>query len=137
MNNEKIAIVGIGIIAPDAKDKDQFWQNILTGRNCITEVPKDRWDWRLYHSEDRKAADKTYSKIGGFIKDFVFDSIKYKIPPQTAIQISRLQQMTVETVRMAFEDSGYDKKTFNAARTAVVIGNSMGATRKELTDLRI
>ncbi|MEI7482059.1 MAG: beta-ketoacyl synthase N-terminal-like domain-containing protein, partial [Elusimicrobiota bacterium] len=137
MNNEKIAIVGIGIIAPEAADKDQFWANVISGKNCISEVPKDRWDWRLYYSEDHKAADKTYSKIGGFIKDFTFNPIKYKIPPQTAVQISRLQQITIEAVRMAFEDSGYDKKAFDPAKAAVVIGNAMGAMRKELTDLRV
>ena len=68
MNNEKIAIVGLGIIAPKALNKDQFWQNVTEGRNCIGEVPADRWDWKLYFSEDHKAADKTYSKIGGFIE---------------------------------------------------------------------
>ncbi|MFA7007781.1 MAG: SDR family NAD(P)-dependent oxidoreductase [Elusimicrobiales bacterium] len=137
MNNEKIAIIGIGIIAPEAADKDQFWKNVVSGKNCISEVPLDRWDWRLYYSEDHKAADKTYSKIGGFIKNFTFDPIKYKIPPQTATQISRLQQITIEAVRMAFEDSGYDKKAFDPRMTAAVIGNAMGAMRKELTDLRV
>ncbi|MHB0995902.1 MAG: beta-ketoacyl synthase N-terminal-like domain-containing protein, partial [Elusimicrobiales bacterium] len=137
MNNEKIAIVGLGIIAPKALNKDQFWKNVMEGRNCIGEVPADRWDWKLYFSEDHKAADKTYSKIGGFIEDFKFDSIKYKIPPQIATQISRLQQMTIEAVRMAMEDSGYDKKPFDNTRTAAVIGNAMGATRKEMTDMRV
>ncbi|MBI5745327.1 MAG: acyltransferase domain-containing protein, partial [Elusimicrobia bacterium] len=137
MNNEKIAIVGLGIIAPKALNKDQFWQNVLDGRNCIGEVPADRWDWKLYFSEDHKAADKTYSKIGGFIEGFKFDSIKYKIPPQIAGQISRLQQMTIEAVRMAMEDSGYDKKPFDPKMTAAVLGNAMGATRKEMTDMRV
>ena len=123
MNNEKIAIVGLGVIAPKALNKEAFWQNVLDGRNCISEVPADRWDWRLYYSEDHKAPDKTYSKIGGFIEGFKFDSIRYKIPPQTAIQISRLQQMTIEAVRMALEDSGYDKKPFDPRMTA---GDSIG-----------
>ncbi len=137
MNNEKIAIVGLGIIAPKALNKEQFWNNVLEGRNCISEVPADRWDWRLYWDADRKAADKTYSKIGGFIEGFKFDPIKYKIPPTIAAQISRLQQMTVEAVRMALEDAGYDKKPFDNTRTAAVLGNAMGAMRKEITDLRV
>ncbi|MEI7529399.1 MAG: beta-ketoacyl synthase N-terminal-like domain-containing protein, partial [Elusimicrobiota bacterium] len=137
MNNEKIAIVGLGIIAPKALNKEEFWKNVLDGRNCIGEVPADRWDWKLYYSEDHKAQDKTYSKIGGFIEGFKFDSIKYKIPPQTAAQISRLQQMTIEAVRMALEDSGYDRKPFDPKMTAAVIGNAMGATRKEMTDMRV
>ncbi|HNW43573.1 MAG TPA: polyketide synthase, partial [Elusimicrobiales bacterium] len=137
MNNEKIAIVGLGIIAPKALNKEEFWKNVLEGRNCISEVPADRWDWKLYFSEDHSAQDKTYSKIGGFIEGFKFDSIRYKIPPQTANQISRLQQMTIEAVRMALEDSGYDKKPFDPKMTAAVIGNAMGAMRKEMTDMRV
>ncbi|HAT72180.1 MAG TPA: beta-ketoacyl synthase, partial [Elusimicrobia bacterium] len=137
MNNEKIAIVGLGIIAPKALNKEAFWQNVIDGRNCIGEVPADRWDWKLYFSEDHKAADKTYSKIGGFIEGFKFDSIRYKIPPQSAAQISRLQQMTLEAVRMALEDSGYDKKPFDPKMVAAVMGNAMGAMRKEMTDLRV
>ncbi|HAF96652.1 MAG TPA: hypothetical protein DCG50_11495 [Elusimicrobia bacterium] len=137
MNNEKIAIIGLGIIAPKAMNKDEFWKNVLEGRNCVSEVPADRWDWKLYYSEDHKTQDKTYSKIGGFIEGFKFDSIKYKIPPQTASQISRLQQMTIEAARMALEDSGYDKKPFDPKKAAAVIGNAMGAMRKEFTDLRV
>ncbi|MCG2725258.1 MAG: acyltransferase domain-containing protein, partial [Elusimicrobia bacterium] len=137
MNNEKIAIVGIGIIAPDAANKNEFWENVKTGRNSISEVPKERWDPSLYYDSDRTALDKTYSKIGGFIKDFRFDPIKYRIPPQSAKQISRLQKMTVEAARMAFEDSGYDKKSFDRTRTAVSIGNAMGAMRKEMTDFKV
>ncbi|MCX5784674.1 MAG: beta-ketoacyl synthase N-terminal-like domain-containing protein [Elusimicrobia bacterium] len=137
MNDEKIAIIGLGIIAPKAMNKDEFWKNVLEGRNCLSEVPADRWDWKLYYSEDHKAQDKTYSKIGGFIEGFKFNSIKYKIPPQTADQISRLQQMTIEATRMALEDSGYDKKPFDPRKAAAVIGNAMGAMRKEFTDLRV
>ncbi|MBU2530875.1 MAG: beta-ketoacyl synthase, partial [Elusimicrobia bacterium] len=137
MNNEKIAIIGIGIIAPDASNKDEFWQNVKTGKSSISEVPKDRWDTKLYYDADKTAIDKTYSKIGGFIKDFEFDPIKYRIPPQSAKQISRLQKMTVEASRMAFEDSGYDKKPFDRTKTAVSIGNAMGAMRKEMTDFRV
>ncbi|HAH32179.1 MAG TPA: beta-ketoacyl synthase, partial [Elusimicrobia bacterium] len=137
MDNEKIAIIGLGIIAPKAMNKDEFWKNVLEGRNCLGEVPADRWDWKLYYSEDHKAQDKTYSKIGGFIEGFKFDPLKYKIPPQTAAQISRLQQMTIEAARMALEDSGYNKKPFDPKKAAAVIGNAMGAMRKEFTDLRV
>ncbi|MBI4656969.1 MAG: acyltransferase domain-containing protein, partial [Elusimicrobia bacterium] len=144
MNNEKIAIIGIGVIAPGALNKEEFWNNVLNRKNCITEVPSDRWDCKLYYDPDPKAKDKTYSKIGGFIQGFKFDPIKYKIPPNTSEQISRLQKMTIEACRMAIEDSGYaswDKpmtgKQFDPKRTAVVIGNAMGAMRKELTDLRV
>ena len=137
MKKEKIAIIGIGMIVPKALDKEQFWQNVKEGRNCISEVPPDHWDSSLYYSPDRKAKDKTYTKIGGFIEGFKFNSIKYRIPPVTGRQISRLQQMVLEATSMALDDAGYSKKTFSSARTAVVFGNAMGPTVKDKTDMRV
>jgi len=137
MEKEKIAIIGIGIIAPKALNKDEFWSNVINKRNCIVEVPKDRWDTALYYDPDPKAKDKTYSKIGGFIENFKFDSIKYKIPPTSAAQIARLQQMTIEAARMALEDAKYDHAKNDPRRTGVVIANAMGAQRKEMTDMRV
>jgi malonyl CoA-acyl carrier protein transacylase len=135
--NEKIAITGIGIIAPKAFNKDEFWNNIINKKNCITEVPKDRWDWHLYYDDDHKAKDKTYSKIGGFIENFKFDPIKYRIPPSSAVQISRLQQLTIEAVKMALDDAGYSPNKWDPKGVGVVIANAMGAMKKEFSDLRV
>ncbi|MBO4555252.1 MAG: type I polyketide synthase, partial [Elusimicrobiales bacterium] len=137
MKKEKIAIIGIGMIVPKAFGKDEFWQNVLDGRNCITEVPKDHWDSALYYSPDRRAEDKTYTKIGGFIEGFQFNSLKYRIPPVTAKNISRLQQMTIEAVHEAMQDAGYDKKPFRTERTAAIFGNSLGPIQKDKNDFRV
>ena len=137
MKKEKIAIIGIGMIVPKALNRDGFWQNVLDGRNCITEVPKSHWDSSIYYSPDRKAEDKTYTKIGGFIEGFQFNSVKYRIPPMTARHISRLQQMAIEASHEALQDAGYDKKPFQTARVAAVFGNSLGPIRKDKNDFRV
>ena len=141
MNNktkEPIAVVGIGAIMPGALNKDEFWQNIQTGKYCITEIPKSYWDYKLFYSPDHKAEDKLYSKIGGFIpQDFKFNSIKYRIPPQIAKQMDTVQHLAIETTRMALEDSGYDKKEFDRNRCAVIVGNSMGGMKNEMSNTRL
>ncbi len=141
MNNktkEPIAIIGIGAIMPGALSKDEFWQNIQTGKYCITEIPKSYWDYKLFYSPDHKAEDKLYSKIGGFIPEgFKFNSIKYRIPPQIAKQMDTVQHLAIETTRMALEDSGYDKKEFDHNRCAVIIGNSMGGMKNEMSNTRL
>ena len=135
---EPIAIIGIGAIMPGALTKDEFWQNIESGKYCITEVPKSYWDYNLYYSPDHKAEDKLYSKIGGFIpQTFKFDSIKYRIPPQIAKQMDPIQHLAIETTRMALEDSGYDKKEFDRNRCAVIVGNSMGGMKNDKSNLRL
>ena len=135
---EPIAIVGIGAIMPGALNKDEFWTNIKEGKNCITEIPKSYWDYNLFYSPDHKAEDKTYSKIGGFIpQSFKFNSIKYRIPPQIAKQMDTVQHLAIETTRMALEDAGYDKKAYDHNRTAVIIGNSMGGMKNEMSNTRL
>ena len=137
-NLEPIAVVGIGAIMPGALNKDEFWNNIQTGKYCITEIPASYWDYKLFYSPDHKAEDKLYSKIGGFIpQEFKFNSLKYRIPPQIAKQMDTVQHLAIETTRMALEDSGYDKKAFDHNRTAVIIGNSMGGMKNEMSNTRL
>ena len=141
MNNktkEPIAIVGIGAIMPGALSKDEFWNNIQSGKYCITEVPKSYWDPALFYSPDHKAEDKLYSTIGGFIpQDFKFNSIQYRIPPQIAKQMDPVQCLAIETTRMALEDSGYDKKEFDRNRCAVIVGNALGGMKNEKSNTRL
>ncbi|MBI5203220.1 MAG: acyltransferase domain-containing protein, partial [Elusimicrobia bacterium] len=135
--SEAIAIVGLGGIFPKALDIPSFWENIKNRRDCIVEVPKDRWDWRLYYDPNPAAPDKTYSKIGGFVEGFKFDPLKLRIPPPVAAQMDVVQHLAVSATAEALKDSGYDKKSYNPERTAVILGNSMGGTKKEQTDLRV
>ncbi|MDR0292489.1 MAG: hypothetical protein LBI01_07060, partial [Elusimicrobium sp.] len=136
-NLEPVAVVGIGAIMPEALNKDIFWQNIISGKNCITEVSKEtHWDPDLFYSPDHNAPDKTYSKIGGFIRGFKFDSLKYRIPPQVAKQMDMVQCLAVEAAAMALKDSGYDAKEFDRTRTAVIIGNAMGGMKGEMSNTR-
>ena len=134
---EPIAVIGIGAIMPAALNKDQFWQNISQGKNCIIETPKERWDASLFYDSNPAAKDKTYSKIGGFITGFQFNPLKYKIPPNIAKQMDGVQQLALEITSMALEDSGYDKKDFDRARTAVIIANAMGGMKNEYSCTRI
>ncbi len=135
--SESIAIVGIGGIFPGAQDIPEFWTNIQNGKDCISQVPPERWDWRLYYDPDPAAPDKTYSKIGGFIQGFKFDPLKLRIPPPVAQQMDGVQQLAVSATAEALRDSGYDKKPYDPERTAVILGNSMGGPKKEQTDLRV
>ena len=136
-NLEPIAVIGIGAIMPGALNKDEFWQNIIQGKNSIIEVPKDRWDPDLFYSADRTQPDKTYSKIGGFITGYKFNSLKYKIPPAVAKQMDMVQCLALDITQMALEDSGYDKKGFDRTKTAVIVANSVGGTKNDYSNVRI
>ncbi|MEQ1570136.1 MAG: polyketide synthase, partial [Myxococcota bacterium] len=133
-----IAIVGIGCRFPGGSTgPDAFWANIVGKRYAIGEVPRDRWDAALFFDPDDTVPDKTYSKIGGFLTDFVFDPKPFRIPPNVARQVDPVQQLTLMCVADALRDAGLklDKKSdgreFDRERCAVILGNSLGG---EMTD---
>ena len=106
--NSPIAIVGIAAIMPQAPDAATFWANIREGRYSVTDVPPARWDPALYFSEDHGEPDKTYSKIGGWVREFPWDPIRWKlpIPPKVAEQLDEGQRWAVSAARSALLDAG-------------------------------
>ena len=134
-----IAIVGVGAILPDAPNVSAFWNNITTGRYCISEVPPDRWDPASYYDSDPNAPDKTYSKIGGWVREYTWDPMKWRlpIPPKVADGMDLTQKWAVACTREALEDYGYPKRPLDLDRTAVILGNAMAGEKHYLSSLRV
>jgi acyl transferase domain-containing protein/NAD(P)-dependent dehydrogenase (short-subunit alcohol dehydrogenase family) len=134
-----IAIVGVGAILPDAPDVPTFWANIKNSRYSITEVKAERWDPALYYDADSHAPDKTYSKIGGWVREYPWEPMKWHlpIPPRVANAMDISQQWAIACTREALEDYGYPNRPLDADRTAVILGNAMGGEKHYLTVLRI
>ena len=124
-----IAIIGMAAIVPGAADVRRSWENTLRGRDAITEIPKDRWDWRLYYDADKKTPDKITSRWGGFLPEIPFDPLDYGMPPTSLTSIEPLHLLTLDTVRAALEDAGYRDRSFPRERTAVVLGAGGGAAQ--------
>jgi len=104
-----IAVVGISAIMPNAPTGPDFWTNIRQGEYGITEVPPDRWDQDLFYDPDHNAPDKTYSRIGGWVRDFVWDPRGWRLPlpPTVAAQMDTGQRMSVSAARAALLDAGW------------------------------
>ncbi|MGB8644767.1 MAG: beta-ketoacyl synthase N-terminal-like domain-containing protein, partial [Anaerolineae bacterium] len=132
-----IAIVGIGAILPDALNPGRFWQNLIDKRYSIIETPAERWCVADYYDPDPTAPDKTYSKIGGWVRGFEFDWKKYRIPPRVAAAMDPSQQWAVTIADQALADYGYPLRPLDTERTAVIFGTAMGGEMHYLTHLRI
>ncbi|HNU04408.1 MAG TPA: beta-ketoacyl synthase N-terminal-like domain-containing protein, partial [Anaerolineae bacterium] len=132
-----IAVVGLGAILPDAPNAPAYWQNIKNKRYSISETPPDRWGIADYYDPDPSAPDKTYSKIGGWVKGFQFDWKKYRIPPKVAAAMDQGQQWAVTIAAEALADYGYPERPLNTERTGVILGTAMGGELHYLTTMRI
>jgi acyl transferase domain-containing protein len=134
-----VAVVGVGAIMPQAPDADAFWANITGGRYSITEVPPERWDPALYFSPDHAEPDKTYSTIGGWVREYPWDPIRWKlpIPPKVADQMDDGQRWAISAARSALVDAGWPDWKIDPNNVAVIIGNAIGGEKHYRTNLRI
>ncbi|MFN8096775.1 MAG: SDR family NAD(P)-dependent oxidoreductase [Dermatophilaceae bacterium] len=134
-----VAIVGIAAIMPQARSATAFWDNIKSGRYCITDVPPERWDPALYYDPDHSARDKTYSKIGGWVREFDWDPIKWRlpVPPTVAAQMDEGQRWAVSAARAALMDAGWPNWNVDSDNVAVILGNALGGEKHYSSSMRI
>nr|WP_255298558.1 non-ribosomal peptide synthetase [Brevibacillus dissolubilis] len=119
---EPIAIVGISGKFPGARDLDEFWKNLAEGKDTITEVPKDRWDWQEYYG-DPAEPNKTNIKWGGFIDGVSeFDPLFFGISPREAHYIDPQQRLLLTYAWKAIEDAGCTAQSLSGSKTGVFIG---------------
>jgi polyketide synthase PksN len=122
---EPIAVIGISAKFPMAEDIREFWRNLEDGRDCIGEIPAERWDWREYYGDPVKEANKTNIKWGGFIDGIdQFDPLFFGISPREAELMDPQQRLLMIYVWKAIEDAGYSAASLAGSRTGIFVGTS-------------
>jgi acyl transferase domain-containing protein/acyl carrier protein/SAM-dependent methyltransferase len=120
---EPIAIIGISGVMPGSGDLDVFWHNLASGKDLVTEVPADRWDWREWYGDPAKNAKKTLIKWGGFIDQVDrFDPLFFGISPHEAEMMDPQQRILMETVWHAIEDAGYKASDLSGTIMGLFVG---------------
>ncbi|HSG47145.1 MAG TPA: polyketide synthase, partial [Longimicrobiales bacterium] len=96
-------------------------------------------DPALYFDPDPKAPDKTYTKIGGWVRDFPWDPIAWRmpIPPRVGDQMDLAQKWAVAASREALLDYGYPERPLDRENVAVIMGNALGGDFHLLSAARI
>lgn len=125
-----IAIIGLSGRYPKSRTIAEFWENLKNGVDCITEIPRERWDHRMFYDTDRQAPGKAYSKWGGFIDDVdKFDPLFFNISPLEAGIMDPQERLFLETAWHAIEDAGYNRSSLKkcfGSRVGVFAGTMYG-----------
>jgi acyl transferase domain-containing protein len=104
-----------------AHDLNAFWNNLTAGIDCITEIPKERWNMTQYDALTH------YPQWGGFIEDVdQFDPLFFNISPTEADFIDPQERLFLETVWDTLENAGYSKIHLNDKAVGVFVGVMWG-----------
>src|SRR5688572_29709058 len=79
-----IAVTGVSALFPGGTGRDSFWRTILSGRDCMADVPPSHWLIDDYYDPNPAVPGKTYARRGAFLSAVDFDPIEHGIPPNLA-----------------------------------------------------
>ena len=106
---EAIAIVGVAGLYPLASDLEGYWDNLREGRDCVREIPPERWPLEGFYDPDRNRPETSHCKWGGFIDDAdCFDARFFGISPLEAETLDPQARKFLEVCWNALEDAGLD-----------------------------
>ncbi|GAA2264340.1 hypothetical protein GCM10010145_44530 [Streptomyces ruber] len=122
---DPIAVIGMSARFPQAEDVDAFWRNLSEGRDCITEIPEDRWDWRAHYGDPKRDRGRTDVKYGGFIDGVAdFDPMFFGISPKEALLMDPQQRLLMLYVWKALEDAGYAADSLAGSDLGLFVGTT-------------
>lgn len=125
---EPIAIVGMSGRFPQARNVDELWRILVEGRDVVTEIPLDRFDWRGHFGEGRREglpamASKWLGAMPGIDE---FDPLFFEISPRDAAAMDPRQRLLLQEAWHALEDAGYGDAQFARDRIGMFVGVEQG-----------
>ncbi|MEU6703759.1 beta-ketoacyl-[acyl-carrier-protein] synthase family protein [Streptomyces wuyuanensis] len=114
MGERRVAVTGIGVVAPGGTGTKAFWERVVTGRPATRRITT--FDPAPFRSQIAAECD--------------FDPLAAGLDEQDTDRLDRAAQMLMISAREALADSRLVIASEEAARAGVSIGNAVGLTRK-------
>lgn len=119
---DAVAIIGMSGSFPQAENIEAFWENLSSGKDVISEVPADRWDWQAIYGDPLLKEGCTNIKWGGFMDNMShFDYGFFGMSAKEAEILDPQQRLLMMHVYKAIEDAGYAPSSLAGSNTGLVI----------------
>jgi len=113
MHDRRVVITGMGALAPNGNNVEQFWNALLAGKSGIGPIT-------CYDTDNHSV------KIAGELSDFSADDY---IDPQELRRLDRFTVLALIAAQEAIEHSGLDLAGINLERVGVTMGTGVGGIR--------
>jgi PfaB family protein len=122
---EKIAIIALSCLFPDAKNPEEYWQNIVNQKDSTSSATVEEIgvDPTIFHNPVKGTPDKTYSLKGGYIRNFQFNPSEYNLPSEFVAGLDNTFKWSLYAAKQAIEQSGYWGNQTVLAKCGVILGN--------------
>ncbi|MDO9105376.1 MAG: SDR family NAD(P)-dependent oxidoreductase [Methylovulum sp.] len=127
VDDRAIAIIGMAGQFPKAKNLQQFWDNLVQGRDCVSDIPPERWSIDDFYSPDKQAPGKTVCRRMGALDDVeMFDPLFFNISPYEAELMDPQQRLFLQACWHSIEDAGYNPMALSGSLCGVFAGCAAG-----------
>ncbi len=110
-----IAIIGISCKFPGAKNKDEYWNNIVNQKECIKTFSDEELSEQEHNWESLKN-NPNFVKARGYLDDIdKWDAGFFNMTPKDAMVMDPQQRLWLQNTWHAFEDAGYNPYNYNGS----------------------
>uniref|UniRef100_A0A3B4EFT1 Carrier domain-containing protein n=1 Tax=Pygocentrus nattereri TaxID=42514 RepID=A0A3B4EFT1_PYGNA len=118
-----IAVVGIGCNFPGGEGLDNFWKVLLEGKNCVVEIPGERFDCAEWYDQDDSKPGKSRTQKAALADGFnEFDDKFFGITDTEVEQMDPQHKILLQCTYRALEDAGIPMEKASGSRTGVFVG---------------
>ncbi|KAJ1604613.1 type I fatty acid synthase, partial [Cryptosporidium canis] len=121
-----VAVIGVSCRLPGGvKSIDDLYEHILLrGKDCITEIPLDRWPFDLYYDPDPDNRSKSYVNQGAFTTDIdLFDNTFFGLSSTEATNVDPQQKYMLEVAYEAMYNCGITKRSLSNVKKTLKAGS--------------
>ncbi|WP_353932000.1 polyketide synthase [Okeanomitos corallinicola TIOX110] len=121
---EKIAIIGLSCLFPDAQNPEQFWQNLSTAKESTSDISVADLDLdpSIFYDATKGQPDKFYFLKGGFIRNFDFNPKEYNLPGEFIESLDKTFKWSLYAAKQVIINSGYWGNKSALSKCGVILG---------------
>ncbi|KAK5055904.1 hypothetical protein LTR84_012454 [Exophiala bonariae] len=121
---EPIAIVGFGFRLPGgATNAEGLWEILAEGRQCWTDVPESRYNWKGFHHANPDAKGTHNARGGFFLEQNIadFDAQFFGMSATESAAVDPQQRLLLEVSYEALENAGLPLEHLRGSQTGVYV----------------
>ena len=116
-----VAIVGVGAVAPRAKDAQSLWQNVIAKTDAIRDLPASHFDVAKY-LEPLLPTGAASPRLAGVVELPTIEPHEVKLPPARIQRLDRAVILSLAASHEALNSVGYDPNEWARRRVLVCFG---------------